>query len=250
MMERAATYTRTPMSFIEGLKNCAHVVELTLPIKRDDGSLDFFVAYRAHHSIHTMPMAGGTRFVPNMKLDDVEALAGLQTIKLACADIPFGGAHGGISVNPQDLSVKELERLTRRYAHELFKANFMGPGLDVLGPDMGTNSQVMAWMMDEYIQLAPNDTEAQGVTTGKPVHSGGIHGRDEASGLGLYYGLRQFISNQNLAESIEVSTDLSDKTYIIQGFGNTGSHVAKFLAEKEKARIVGHCRKRWGHVQS
>ena len=239
MIERAATYTRTPMSFIEGLKNCAHMIELTLPIKRDDGSLDFFVAYRAHHSIHTMPMAGGTRFVPDMQLDDVEALAGLQTIKLACADIPFGGAHGGISVNPSDLSDKELERLTRRYAHELFKANFMGPGLDVLGPDMGTNSQVMAWMMDEYIQLAPNDTEAQGATTGKPVQSGGIHGREEASGLGLYFGLKQFISNRNLAESVEVSRELSDKTYIIQGFGNTGSYIAKFLSEKENAKIIG-----------
>lgn len=239
LMERAATYTRTPLSFVERLKNCAHVVELTLPIKRDDGSLDFFVAYRAHHSNHMMPMTGGIRYTPNMQLEDVEALAGLQTLKLACVDIPFGGSHGGISVDPRGLSDKELERLTRRYAHELFKASFIGPGLDVMAPDNGTDSKIMAWMMDEYIQLAPNDTEAQGVATGKPETSGGIHGREEASGLGFYYALRQFFSNPNLAESIEVSRKLSDKTYIIQGFGNTGYHIAKFLTEKENARIIG-----------
>ena len=144
LIDRAATFTRTPTSFIEGLKNCTHVLELTLPIKRDDGSLDYFLAYRAHHSNHTLPMSGGIRFVPNMKLEDVEALSGLMTMKLACVDIPFGGANGGISVNPADLSEKELERLTRRYAHELFKASFMGPGLDIIGPGLGTDQKIMA----------------------------------------------------------------------------------------------------------
>ena len=238
-MERAATYTRTPSSFVEGLKNCAHVLELTIPIKRDDGTLDFFIGYRAHHSNHTLPMSGGIRYTPNMVLEDVETLAGLATFKLACLDIPFGGAHGGISVNPKDLSDKELERLTRRYAHELYKASFMGPGLDILGPDMGTNPTIMAWMMDEYMQLAPNDTEAQGVVTGKPEASGGIHGRYEATGLGFYFALKQFFLNQNLAESLEVSNKLSDKTYIIVGFGNSGYHIAHFLHEKENAKIIG-----------
>jgi glutamate dehydrogenase (NAD(P)+) len=239
MLDRAATYTRTSSSFIEGLKNCSHVLELTLPIKRDDGTLDFFRGYRAHHSNYTSPMSGGIRYVPNLKLEDVEALSGLTTIKLACVDVPFGGANGGISVDPDDLSEKELERLTRRYAHELFKASFMGPGLDILGPGMGTGSKIMAWMMDEYIQLAPNDTEAQGVVTGKPEASGGITGRQEATSLGFYYALRQFLSNQNLVESIELSNKLNDKTYIIQGFGNTGYNISKFLYEKENAKIIG-----------
>ncbi|OMJ93035.1 hypothetical protein SteCoe_4118 [Stentor coeruleus] len=239
LIDRAATYTRTPASFIESMKNCTHVLELTIPIKRDDGTLDFFNGYRAHHSNHTLPMKGGTRYVPNMTVEDVEALSGLTTMKLACVDIPFGGASGGISVDPTQLSEKELERLTRRYAHELFKASFMGPGLDVLGPDVGTNSKIMAWMMDEYIQLAPNDTEAQGVVTGKPEASGGIHGRDEADGFGFCIALKQFFLNQNLAESIEVSSNLHDKTYIIHGFGTTGYHIAKFLHEKEKAKIIG-----------
>ena len=238
-IDQAATFTRTPTDFIEGLKNCSHVLELTLPIRRDDGSLDFFTAYRAHHSTYTLPMKGGIRFVPDMKLDDVEALSGLNTFKLACVDAPFGGASGGISVDPKTLSEAELERLTRRYAHELFKASFMGPGLDCLGPDVGTNSKVMAWMMDEYIQLAPGDTEAQGVCTGKPVASGGIPGRDEAGGLGFYFALKQFLTNENFAESIDVSPTLNDKSYIVQGFGNNGYHAAKCLSERENVKVVG-----------
>ena len=238
-LSNSATYTRTPADFIEGLKNCSHVLELTLPIRRDDGSLDFFTAYRAHHSTHTLPMKGGIRYVPNMKLDDVEALSALNTIKLAVIDAPFGGASGVISVDPKTLTDTELERLTRRYAHELYKASFMGPGLDCLGPDVGTNSKIMAWMMDEYTQLAPNDTEAQGVCTGKPEASGGIPGRDEAGGLGFYFALRQFFSNENFAESIDLSPKLNDKTYIIQGFGSNGYNVAKFLSEREGAKIIG-----------
>jgi glutamate dehydrogenase (NAD(P)+) len=238
-IDRAATFTRTPADFIEGLKNCSHVLELTLPIRRDDGSLDFFTAYRAHHSNYTLPMKGGIRFVPDMKVEDVEALSGLNTFKLACNDAPFGGASGGISVDPKSLSEAELERLTRRYAHELFKASFMGPGLDCLGPDVGTNAKIMAWMMDEYIQLAPGDTEAQGVCTGKPVASGGIPGRDEAGGLGFYFALKQFLSNENFAESLNVSPSLTDKTFIVQGFGSNGYHVARILSEKEKGKVIG-----------
>eukprot|EP00361_Fabrea_salina_P001447 CAMPEP_0202430380 /NCGR_PEP_ID=MMETSP1345-20130828/3828_1 /ASSEMBLY_ACC=CAM_ASM_000843 /TAXON_ID=342563 /ORGANISM="Fabrea Fabrea salina" /LENGTH=377 /DNA_ID=CAMNT_0049041851 /DNA_START=333 /DNA_END=1466 /DNA_ORIENTATION=+ len=162
-----------------------------------------------------------------------------MTLKMACIDIPYGGAHGGVSVDPKELSSSELERLTRRYAQEIQRAGFMGPALDVPGPDMGTNTDTMAWLMDEYVQFSPNDTEAQASVTGKPEDSGGIPGRVEATGLGLYYALRTFMSDSDVTDPIEMSNQLGDKTYIIQGFGNVGYHSAKFIDEFEKGRIVG-----------
>lgn len=250
LLDRCSSYTRIPSSFVEGLKKCSHVLEMTIPIKRDDGSIDIFEAYRAHHSIHALPLKGGIRFSPGMKLEDVEAVAALMTLKMAVVDIPYGGAHGGVSVDPTKLSQSELEQLTRQYAKELTKAGFMGPSVDVAGPDIGTDSTTMAWVMDEYSKLAPNDTEALAVVTGKPEAAGGIAGRVEATGLGFYYALQEFLSDIELTETLGLSPTLDGKSYIIQGFGNVGYYVSKFVTENAKGKIVGILEKDGGTYNS
>ncbi|CAG9324047.1 unnamed protein product [Blepharisma stoltei] len=239
LFDRSSAYTRIPGSFVEGLKKCSHILEMQIPIKRDDGSIDIFEGFRAHHSIHALPLKGGIRFTPGLKLEDVEAVAALMTLKMAVVDIPYGGAHGGVSVDPSKLSKSELEQLTRNYARELTKSGFMGPSIDVAGPDIGTDSTTMAWVMDEYSKLAPNDTELLAVVTGKPEASGGIAGRVEATGRGFYYALHQFLSDLELTESLGLTNNLDNKSYIIQGFGNVGYYIAKFVTENAKGKIVG-----------
>lgn len=144
LIDRAAMFTRIPVSFILGLKNCSHVLQLTLPIKLDNNKVSTYTAYRAHHSIHALPLKGGIRYAPGMELHDVEGIASLMTLKMASVDIPYGGSHGGISVDSNKLSERELERLTRAYTKELVKSGFMGPSIDVPGPDIGTDSKIMA----------------------------------------------------------------------------------------------------------
>lgn len=239
LIDRSAAYTRIPMSFVEGLKNCSHVLEMKIPLRRDDGSLDYFKAWRAHHSVHTLPLKGGIRYYPIMDIHEVEALAALMTLKNACVDIPYGGAHGGIQVNPADLSLSELERLTKRYAHEIDTAGFLSPAIDVPGPDIGTDERVMAWILDSYYQHHPNDTEALAVVTGKPESLNGIQGRKEATGLGLYFALREFCNNDENMSPLRLTPTLEEKTVIIEGFGNVGYYAAKFLAERGGCKIIG-----------
>lgn len=167
-IDKAAVCTRLPTWYLEGLKNCCHVLEITFPLKREDGTVEMLRGIRAHHSNYAHIMKGGVRFIPNLKLEDVEGLASLMTFKMACLDIPFGGAHGGVAVDPNLLTEDELHQVTRNYAHALQTSGFMGPALDVPGPDVGTNSKIMAWMMQEYINVAPNDAEALACITGKP----------------------------------------------------------------------------------
>ncbi|CAG9334334.1 unnamed protein product [Blepharisma stoltei] len=239
LIDRASMYTRIPGSFIDGLKKCSHVLELSIPLKKDNGQLAVFEAYRAHHSIHALPLKGGIRFAPNMRLADIEGVAALMTLKMACADIPYGGAHGGISVDPSSLSVLEQERLARAYAKELIKSGFMGPSIDVPGPDIGTDGRTMAWIMDEFLKIAPDVTEGLAAVTGKPEAAGGIAGRKEAAGLGFYFALKNFLEDEELVEPLELTKELKGKKIIIQGFGNVGYHVSKFLSENGKAKIIG-----------
>jgi glutamate dehydrogenase (NAD(P)+) len=154
-----------------------------------------------------------------------------MTFKLAVADVPFGGAKGGIKIDPRQLSKAELERVTRRYTMELIKKGFIGPAVDCLGPDMGTNEQVMTWIKDTYQQMrGETDINAEGCCTGKYISQGGIAGRTESTGLGVYYGLRELMNNQpTFYEKIGLPKGLKDRTFNLQGFGNVGYWAAKFF---------------------
>ncbi|HSM88306.1 MAG TPA: Glu/Leu/Phe/Val dehydrogenase [Candidatus Limnocylindrales bacterium] len=190
-----------------------------IPVAMDDGRLEVFTGFRVQHSIARGPAKGGVRYSPDVNLDEVRALASWMTWKCAVVNIPFGGAKGGIIVDPKKLSLSELEKLTRRYTAELIE--FLGPEKDVPAPDMNTNEQTMAWMMDTYSMHMRQTVTA--VVTGKPINIGGSRGRREATGRGVMINCDEALRKFNLRRE--------DTRVIIQGFGNVGSNAAKLMAD-------------------
>ena len=171
-------------------------------------------------------------------MQEVEALASLMTFKLAIADVPFGGGKGGVKINPRNYSKAELERVTRKYTMELIKKGFIGAAVDCLGPDMGTNEQVMTWIKDTYMNFkGESDINAEGCCTGKFIEHGGIHGRAESTGLGVYYAIRELTSYPTFAEKVGLPLGIADRTFNIQGFGAVGYWAAKFL-ERDGGKVT------------
>lgn len=201
------------------LENPDRIVEVSLPIKMDDGSVRVFQGFRVQHNNILGPYKGGLRYHPNVDMDEVKALSFWMTMKNAVVNVPFGGGKGGISVNPKELSEGELERLTREFTRKLFPV--IGPELDVPAPDVNTNSTIMSFIVDEYSKKAGQLTPA--VVTGKPIENGGSEGRTEATGLGGSYVLLQILR--------KLEKDPRGLTIAIQGFGNVGVYVAKYLEE-------------------
>ncbi|MFX0024662.1 MAG: Glu/Leu/Phe/Val dehydrogenase, partial [Candidatus Hermodarchaeota archaeon] len=202
------------------LKKVERSLIVSIPIRMDDGSIDIFEGYRVQHSTIRGPGKGGIRFTPNVNLDEVKALATWMTWKCSLLNLPLGGAKGGVCVDPERLSKGELERLTRRYTAEII--NIIGPDMDIPAPDVNTNPQIMAWIMDTY---SMNKGKAiPGVVTGKPIEIGGSVGRESATGMGLFFVLESLIKKMNL--------DLKSQRIVIQGFGNVGGNIAKILYEK------------------
>ena len=237
--DEAAKHSTVRPDVLELIKRCQTVVSFTIPLKRDNGRIELISAYRAHHSYHKMPCKGGVRFAPDVDIQEVQALASLMSFKLAVCDIPFGGAKGGIRINPRNYSPKELEQLTRRYTIELAKRELIGPAIDVPAPDMGTNAQTIAWMVDTYTTLyGAKDINASALATGKPLSLGGIDGRTEATGLGVYYGIKELLSNDKFCAKYHFTKGLEGKQVVIQGLGNVGFWAAKFIHEA-KALVVG-----------
>lgn len=172
-------------------------------------------------------------------MQETEALSALMTLKLSVHNIPYGGAKGGVKIDPKKYSERELLRATRRYTLELAKKNFIGAGIDVPGPDLGTNEQIMNCMKDTYTTLyGEKDVNSVGCVTGKSVSQGGIEGRTESTGLGVFYGLREVCNNEKLAEKYGYELGVKDKTFIIQGLGNVGFYAAKFLTQAG-AKLIG-----------
>lgn len=191
---------------------------VALPVQRDDGTTEVFAGYRVQHHLTLGPSKGGLRFHPDVTLGEVAALAMWMSWKCALAGLPYGGAKGGITCNPHSMSVGELERLTRRYTQEMIP--FIGPQVDVMAPDLGTNEQIMAWMMDTYSVHAGHSVPS--IVTGKPVVLGGSLGRREATGRGVGYLINRAMDT--------IGLEMSHATAVIQGFGNVGSVTAHSLA--------------------
>jgi glutamate dehydrogenase (NAD(P)+) len=229
--DRAAGFTRLDPALLANIKACKNLIYTSFPLKRDDGRIEVMHAWRAQHSHHRQPCKGGIRFAENVDGEEVQALAALMTYKCALVDVPFGGAKGGIRIRPRNYSAEELERVTRRYTFELVRKNFIGPGLDVPAPDVGTGAREMAWIADTYTQLRPGELDALGCVTGKPVSAGGIRGRTEATGRGVFYGVRELCNVAEDMKALGLPPGLEGKRVVIQGLGNVGYHAARFFRE-------------------
>jgi glutamate dehydrogenase (NAD(P)+) len=227
----AARFTDYPSGLLSQIRGCNSVYRFDFPLRRHDGRIEVIRAWRVEHSHHKMPVKGGIRYSPDVYEEEVMALAALMTYKCAIVDVPFGGAKGGIRIDPAQYSVEELERVTRRYTHELVKKGFIGPGIDVPAPDYGTGEREMAWIVDTYAALNPGQLDALGCVTGKPVTQGGVRGRREATGRGLFFALREACRRPDDMKRLGLSTGLDGKRVVVQGLGNVGYHAAKFCRE-------------------
>lgn len=235
--DKASQYTRFEKGILEQIKACNSVYRMKFPVKIGE-KVEVIEAYRVQHSHHKLPCKGGIRYSMDVDQDEVMALAALMTYKCAIVNVPFGGAKGGIKINPKNYSVFELEKITRRYASELVKKNFIGAGIDVPAPDYGTGAREMSWIADTFASLNPGDINAMGCVTGKPVSQGGVRGRTEATGLGVFYGVRELCNVAEDMGRIGLSVGIEGKRVIIQGLGNVGYHAARFFSEAG-AKIVG-----------
>ena len=231
IFDRAAALTGRDAALLKQIKTCNVVMAVSFPVRRDDGTLIVVDGWRAQHSHHKTPTKGGIRFAADVHDEEVMALAALMSYKCAIVDVPFGGAKGGIRIDASKFSVSELERITRRYTFELVRKNFIGPGLDVPAPDYGTSSREMAWIADTYTSLRPGELDGLACVTAKPLAQGGIRGRTQATGRGVYYGTREVCNDAALMKSLGLSTGIAGKRVVVQGLGNVGYYAAKYLAE-------------------
>jgi glutamate dehydrogenase (NADP+) len=217
VLDRAAAYADIDPEAIEKLKHPRAMLTVSIPVRMDDGSLRVFTGYRVQHDNTRGPTKGGIRYHPQADIDEVKALAFWMTCKCAVVGIPYGGAKGGVTVNPKELSRMELERLSRGFVQQV--ADFIGPDIDIPAPDVYTNAMIMGWMMDEYSKIKRQ--HSPGVITGKPVELGGSLGRDDATGRSAYYCIKELEERKGW--------NPADITVAVQGFGNAGQHVANFL---------------------
>ncbi|MFS2224255.1 Glu/Leu/Phe/Val family dehydrogenase [Pantoea sp. B65] len=224
-VDRVVPYLGDLAPWADTLRHTKRALIVDIPLEMDDGTIRHFEGYRVQHNLSRGPGKGGVRFHPDVTLEEVMALSAWMTVKSAVLNLPFGGAKGGIRVNPRELSAKELERLTRRYTSEI--GNIIGPQQDIPAPDVGTNAQIMAWMMDTYSMNVGATTT--GVVTGKPIHLGGSLGRVKATGRGVYI--------TGIAAAQRIGLEIHDCSVAVQGFGNVGS-VSAALFYEAGARIV------------
>ena len=216
-LDDAATHVEIHPEALERLRHPKSILSVSIPLRKDDGSLEFFEGYRVHHSDLLGPGKGGLRYHPEVNLEEVKALAFWMSCKCAVMNLPYGGAKGGIAVDPKKLSMLEVERLSRGFIRRI--ADFIGPQTDIPAPDVYTNERIMGWMMDEYSQVVRQRTP--GVITGKPVALGGSLGRSGATGRGGFICIRELARDRGW--------EPEETTVAVQGFGNAGQEVARLL---------------------
>ena len=237
--EIAASTLDLPPGLAYYLQTVDNVYQIRFPVKIN-GKVESFIGWRAVHTEHKLPAKGGIRFALNVNQDEVEALAALMSYKCALVDVPFGGSKGGLAIDPQKYDEETLERITRRFAFELMRKGYIGPGTNVPAPDMGTGGREMAWIANTYKTHSQNDIDYMACVTGKPISQGGIRGRTEATGRGVVFGLREMFRHPDDVRNANLEgNSLEGKRIIIQGLGNVGYHTAKILEEEDGAKIIG-----------
>jgi len=237
MLEDAFGLMDLPAGLCDAIRVCRSVYAVRFPVKIK-GKYRIFEGWRATHSEHKMPGKGGMRFAPDVNQDEIEALASLMTFKCAVVDVPFGGAKGGLKIDPREFETDELETITRRFAIELDRKDLISPSQNVPAPDLGTGEREMAWMANTYRVLHPDDIHADACITGKPPEIGGIRGRVEATGRGIEYALQSFFRYPEDVELAGLEGSLEGKRVVVQGLGNVGYHAAKFLSQEDGAKIT------------
>lgn len=228
--DQAASFTQYPKGLLDQIKVCNSVYSFKFPVRTSSG-YEVISGWRAQHSHHKLPVKGGIRYSEDANEDEVKALAALMTYKCAVMDVPFGGAKGAVKINPKNYTVEELEQITRRYTSELIKKNFIGPGVDVPAPDYGTGQREMSWIVDTYSAFHPGQIDALACVTGKPISQGGVRGRLEATGRGVFFGLREVCSHSDDMREVGLEKGLEGKRIVVQGLGNVGYNAARFCQQ-------------------
>ncbi len=245
--DRAAPFTGLEADLLEQVRACNSVLRMRFPVRRDDGTIEVVEAYRAQHSHHRTPTKGGIRFSVHVDQEEVMALAALMTYKCAIVNVPFGGAKGGVRLDPFASSVGFRERVTRRYTTELSRRHGIGAAVDVPAPDYGTGEREMGWIADTYKLLHPGDIDSFACVTGKPLSMHGIPGRREATGLGVYFGLWRCMDVADDMKAAGLSRGIEGKRIVVQGLGNVGYHAAR-AAQVEGGAVVVAVAEREGGI--
>ncbi|PSR14387.1 MAG: glutamate dehydrogenase [Bacteroidetes bacterium] len=234
----AAAHTGLPEGLLAQIKVCNAVYRMHFPVQIGN-EVKVIEAYRVQHSHHRSPTKGGIRYSNHVNQEEVMALATLMTYKCAIVDVPFGGAKGGVKINPWEYTPQQLEKITRRYTTELIRLNLIGPGIDVPAPDYGTGPREMSWIYDTYRSIHVDDINAAGCVTGKPENQNGIRGRTEATGRGVFYGIREACSFADDMKKLGLTVGTQGKTMVVQGLGNVGSYSASIGQDEGGMVLVG-----------
>jgi glutamate dehydrogenase (NAD(P)+) len=230
MLEAAAVHVPMQDGLLEKIRICNETYVTRFGVRLRN-RMYTFEGWRCVHANTPTPAKGGIRYAPDVDQQEVEALAALMSYKCALMGLPFGGSKGALRIDPSQWSPQELERITRRFAQELIRQNFLSPAQNVPAPDVGTSEREMVWIADEYWRHRPNDINAEACVTGKPLAAGGIEGRTEATGRGVQYAIRELFASLRDISKTGLDGALGGRTVVVQGFGNVGYHAARFLSE-------------------
>ncbi|MDA7923410.1 Glu/Leu/Phe/Val dehydrogenase [Candidatus Pelagibacter sp.] len=236
-VDKSAKLLNFSDDLLEHLKSTHSLIKVNVGVVLD-GKINNFTGWRAVHSEHILPTKGGLRYSETVDQDDTEALASLMTYKCAIVNIPFGGAKGGLKINPKNYTMPQLREITKAFASKLINKGFISPALNVPAPDVGTSEREMEWILETYKTLKPDDINYRGCVTGKPLHRGGIAGRTEATGRGIEEVVREIFRHEDVVKEAGLKNELKNNEIIVQGFGNVGSNLAKHLYNRDNAKII------------